>query len=185
MTNTNSLPLGEKARPVPRYELRGRHGHAGDDRYEIWQVPCSATPHLKRAITIGALSGRNLELVQHRVLRTLAEERIRLVESARERRFSYALPERLAVRLGLMFRALAPMRSRDNIWSVAEGIEAMEGEEAAYWLGMATHRQHPRRVLAGLRLLLTDPPPTSGGRDDVARADAVARRPHLRHVPAG
>ena len=173
MTYTNSLPLGERARPVPRYELRGRYGRAGDDRYEIWQVPCSATPHLKRAIKIGALSGRNLELVQHRVLRTLAEERIRLVGSAKERGFSHSIPERLAVRLGLMFRALAPMRSRDNIWSVAEGIEAMEGEEAAYWLGMATHREYPRRVLAGLRLLLTGPPPNSEVRDRAAPASGL------------
>lgn len=45
---------------------------------------------------------------------------------------------------------------------MAEGIEAMESEEAAYWLGMATHRYCPRRVLAGLRLLLTEPPTASG-----------------------
>ena len=75
-----------------------------------------------------------------------------------------SVPERLAVKLGLMFRALAPLRSRDNIRAVAEGIEAMEREEAAYWLGMATHRRHPRRVLAGLRLLLTEPTTGSGRR---------------------
>lgn len=173
MTNLNSWPLREEPRPVPRYELRGRHGRAGDDRYEIWQVPCAATPHIKRAVRIGALYGRNLELVQHRVLRSLAEEKIRLVGSAHGGPFSHSLPERLAVGLGLMFRALAPMRSRDNIWAVAEGIEAMEGEEAAYWLGMAIHRQHPRRVLAGLRLVLTTPPPTARASSDVARASGL------------
>lgn len=176
MTNPSSLPLRGGSRPVPRYEFRGRHGRAGDDRYEIWQVPCSATPQLKGAVRIGALAGRNLELVQHRVLRALAEERIRLVGSARERSFSHSVPECLAVSLGLMFRALAPMRSRDNIWAVAEGIEAMEAEEAAYWLGMATHRRHPRRVLAGLRLVLTGPPPSSGGGDDMERASRSTRQ---------
>jgi hypothetical protein len=40
---------------------------------------------------------------------------------------------------------------------VAEGIEAMAREEAAYWLGMAIHRPNPRRVLTALRVLLTDP----------------------------
>ena len=31
----------------------------------------------------------------------------------------------------------------------------MGREEAAYWLGMAMHRKHPRRVLMALRILLT------------------------------
>lgn len=41
--------------------------------------------------------------------------------------------------------------------AVAQGIEAIGREEAAYWLGMAVHRKHPRRVLAALRFLLTEP----------------------------
>ena len=49
------------------------------------------------------------------------------------------------------------MRSRDNMRAVAEGIEAMGREEAAYWLGMAMHRKYPRRVLSSLRFLLTEP----------------------------
>jgi hypothetical protein len=40
---------------------------------------------------------------------------------------------------------------------VAEGVEAMEKEEASYWLSMAIHRKNPRRVLTALRYLLTDP----------------------------
>ena len=61
-----------------------------------------------------------------------------------------------------LFRALAPMRSRDNMRAVAEGIEAMGREEAAYWLGMAMHRRRPRRVLTALRMLLTEPRPHGG-----------------------
>jgi hypothetical protein len=48
------------------------------------------------------------------------------------------------------------MRSRDNMLACMEGIEAMGREEAAYWLGMAMHRKNPRRVLAALRMLMTD-----------------------------
>ena len=70
---------------------------------------------------------------------------------------SYAVTEHLALMLGLLFRTLAPMRSRANMIRVAEGIEAMGQEEAAYWLGMAMHRANPRRVLSALRTLLTDP----------------------------
>ena len=49
----------------------------------------------------------------------------------------YALREDTALTLGLLFRVLAPKRSRDNMRAVAEGIEATKPEEAAYWLGMA------------------------------------------------
>ena len=76
----------------------------------------------------------------------------------------YALTDALALTLGLLFRALAPMRSRDNMRAVVEGIEAMGREEAAYWLGMAMHRRRPRRVLTALRMLLTEPRPRGGGR---------------------
>jgi len=148
---------GDAARSAPRYELRVRHGGPGRDGYEVWQVPAAATPHLRQPIRIASLEGRNLELVQHRILRVLAEHRIRLVGRPGRTWFSRPVPETLAVRLGLMFRTLAPMRDRERMWAVADGIEKMEREEAAYWLGMAIHREHPRRVLAGLRLLLTEP----------------------------
>ena len=46
---------------------------------------------------------------------------------------------------------------------------------AAYWLGMAMHRRHPRRVLTALRVLLTDPP-------DSCRALIVARPSWVRHA---
>ena len=58
---------------------------------------------------------------------------------------------------GLLFRTLAPIRSRDDMQTVAEGIEAVGCEEAACWLGMAMHRQRPRRVLTALWCLLTEP----------------------------
>ena len=54
-------------------------------------------------------------------------------------------------------RSLAPFLNRDRVRAVAEGVEAMEREEAGYWLGMAMHRRNPRRVLTALRSLLTDP----------------------------
>ena len=69
----------------------------------------------------------------------------------------YNIPEELALTLGLLFRVLAPMRSRPRMRQVAEGVEAMESEEASYWLSMAIHRKNPRRVLTALRYLLTDP----------------------------
>lgn len=149
--------LSSMATPAsaPRYELRLRKHGAADTEYEIWQLPAPATPHVSAPVRIAGLRGRNLELIEHRVLRRLARAGVRPGPSAK--RSGHALAEDPALTLGLLFRALAPMRSRDNMRAVAEGIEAMEREEAAYWLGMAMHRRHPRRVLTALRVLLTGP----------------------------
>lgn len=146
------------ARSAPRYELRVRALGNASAEYEIWQLPAPATPHISSAVRVAGLRGRNLELVEHRVLRRLAHVGVRPNNRTEPRGRGFALGEDLALSLGLLFRALAPMRSRDNMRAVTEGIEAMEREEAAYWLGMAMHRRRPRRVLSALRILLTGPP---------------------------
>ena len=142
---------------APQYELRiRRHGPVGAE-YEIWQMPATATPQVSSALRVAGLRGRNLDLVEHRVLKRLSQSGIKPGRDVDTRKRGYALTEDLALTLGLLFRTLAPMRSRDNMRAVAEGIEAMGHEEAAYWLGMAMHRKHPRRVLTALRFLLTEP----------------------------
>ena len=142
---------------APRYELRVRRHGPVDAAYEIWQLPAAATPQVTSAVRVAGLRGRNLELVEHRVLKRLSRSGIKVGRSARSMKHGHALTEDLALTLGLLFRALAPMRRRDNMRTVAEGIEGMGREEAGYWLGMAMHRKHPRRVLTALRILLTAP----------------------------
>lgn len=138
------------------YELRVcRHGPA-DSEYEIWQLPAPATPQVTLALRVAGLRGRNLEQVEHRVLKRLVQSGLTLDHSADTRKRGYALSEDLALTLGLLFRTLAPMHSRANMRAVTEGIETMGREEAAYWLGMALHRKRPRRVLMALRVLLTE-----------------------------
>ena len=142
---------------APRYELRvRRYGPIGNE-YEIWQMPTAASPHMTSAARVAGLRGRNLELVEHRVLRKLSQVGVKPSRRASTAKRAYALTEDMALMLGLLFRTLAPMRSLDSMRAVAEGIEAMEREEAAYWLGMAMHRKNPRRVLTALRILLTQP----------------------------
>ena len=147
----------ETPESAPRYELRVRRHGPVDTEYEIWQMPAPATPQVTSALRVAGLRGRNLELVEHRVLKQLWQSGIKLGRSADTRKRGYALTEDLALTLGLLFRTLAPMRSRDNMRAVAGGIENMGREEAAYWLGMAMHRKHPRRVLTALRFLLAEP----------------------------
>lgn len=154
-----TIPAHDSA---PRYELRVRTWGVGDDELEVWQMPSPATPHVRSAIRVAGLRGRNLELVHHRVTKRLTNAGVKLpphraVAVVRDEPSRHALTEHLALVLGLLFRTLAPMRRRENMVRVIEGIEAMGQEEAAYWLGMSMHRVNPRRVLSALRMLLTDP----------------------------
>ena len=157
MARVKRAPRIETPESAPRYELRVRRHNLAGAEYEIWQMPAAATPHLSAAARIAGLKGRNLELVEHRVLKQLSGAGLKPVQGVEKRKHGYPISEDLALALGLLFRTLAPMRSRANIRAVAEGIEAMGREEAAYWLGMAMHRKHPRRVLTALRFLLTEP----------------------------
>ena len=158
MPRIENLASAEPRASVPWYELTVRGRDACDNEYEICQVPSPATPQIKKPIRIAGLHGRNLDLIEHRILRQLASAGIRPKPAAPPKLRAYALSEDAALTLGLLFKALAPMHDRENMRAVIEGIEAMERPEAAYWLGMAMHRRQPRRVLTALRMLLTAGP---------------------------
>ena len=147
----------EPARSIPQYVLRARYHGLEDVELEVWQVRSRATPQLKAPNRVAGLRGRNLALVEHRVLRRLKQAGIILGGLTLDNLRTFKIDEDIALNLGLLFRVLAPMRNLDNMRACTEGIEAMGREEAAYWLGMAMHRKNPRRVLAALRFLLTDP----------------------------
>src|SRR5690242_9217453 len=132
-----------------------RHGPA-DTEVEVWQLPSAVSPQVAAAVRLAGLRGRNLDLIEHRVLKLLRQAGVRFAPLS-QRKEAHTIAEEDALRLGLLFRTLAPMRSRDNVRAVADGIEGMGREEASYWLGMAMHRKNPRRVLTALRSLLTDP----------------------------
>ncbi|BDA72471.1 hypothetical protein CAL7716_066370 [Calothrix sp. PCC 7716] len=141
---------------TPQYQLKVEKLPGSDLSLEIWQLPSPATPHLKNPKRVAGIKGRNFALIEHRLLRQLKQINIDLTKLQRGEIKDFNLDEEQALRMGLMFRVLAPMRNRENIRFCAEGIEAMGKEEAAYWLGMAMHRKNPRRVLMALRCLLTD-----------------------------
>ncbi len=141
----------------PHYELRASKRGASDLSLEVWQLPAPATPELKEPHYVGGLAGRNLGLVESRVLKQLRAIGIDLGTLRTGQQSRTSLDEDTALRLGLTFRALAPMRNRTHMRAVGEGIEGMAREEAAYWLGMAMRRRHPRRVLMALRCLFVEP----------------------------
>lgn len=141
---------------LPKYELRAKRHGPGDTELEIWQLPSPATPQIASPLRVAGLRGRNLELIENRVLKRLKAAGIR-IDILPIEGFGSSIREESALPLALLFRTLAPMRSREAMRLVSEGIDDMSREEAAYWLGMAVHRRNPRRVLTALRVLLTDP----------------------------
>ncbi len=144
-----------QARPL--YQLRVHRHSPSDQELEVWQLPSPSTPNLTTPRRVAGLRGRNLELIEHRVLRRLKAAKVDTTGVLIGAEVRHNLDEDLALMLGLLFRLLAPMRDRDNMRACADGVEAMAREEAAYWLGMALHRKNPRRVLTALRFLLTEP----------------------------
>jgi hypothetical protein len=151
----NHSPAFEHAN-LPRYELRLNVDTRSDYQLEIWQLPSPATPRLTGPEYVASLKGVALRLMEPRLLKRLAQNKISFGRMPDGKRESWPLSEELALSLGLLFRTLAPMRSIDRITQVANGVDEMSREEAGYWLGMAMHRRNPRRVLAALRMLLTE-----------------------------
>ena len=139
------------------YQLKVEKLPGSDLSLEIWQLPSPATPHLRTSKRVAGIKGRNFALIEYRLLRHLKQININLINLQQGTVKDFDLDEEQALKMGLMFRVLAPMRNRENMRCCAEGIEVMGKEEAAYWLGMAMHRKNPRRVLMALRCLLTDP----------------------------
>ena len=98
---------------APRYELRVRAHAAGDSEYTIWQLPSPATPHVRAPARIAGLRGRNLELIEHRVLRRLARFDVRPRSSPNYKKRGYSPRRRLRSHAGAAVqsaRAHAPPR---------------------------------------------------------------------------
>lgn len=141
---------------LPYYELRLIVNTKNEYQLDVWQLPSPATPRLIGPEYIASLKGVALRLMEPRLLKRLAQVKISFGRMTAGKQEAWAINEELALLLGLLFRTLAPMRSIDRITQVANGIDNMSREEAGYWLGMAMHRKRPRRVLAALRMLLTE-----------------------------
>jgi hypothetical protein len=139
----------------PRYELRVSADREGAWTMGVWQMPCTATPGIEEPQAAGALGGEGLRFLETRLLRRLWRLRIQPGRIMPGETREWPLDEDSAVQMGLLFRAVGPMRNLDRIGQVADAIDRMSREEAGYWLGMSMYRERPRRVLAALRLLLT------------------------------
>src|SRR5512138_3586984 len=94
---------------APKYEIRVRSYGPADTELEVWHLPSPASPKVTTAVRVAGLRGRNLELIEHRVLKRLAQGGVRLISKPKDRALGYAITEDLALMIGLLFRTLAPM----------------------------------------------------------------------------
>ena len=141
---------------LPQYEVRRRSVRGYDSDYEVYELPSKAAPYLREPRRLGGLTGAKLALVERGILRQLRRAGA-IFENGRRDGLTHAtIPEDEALRLALLFRAVAPMRNRSRIDAVVHGIDAMGKEEAAYWLGLALHRKMPRRILSALRIVAAE-----------------------------
>ena len=99
------LPAEQKpARAAPQYELKARYHGAEDTELDVWQVPSPATPQLKVPLRVAGLRGRNLALVEHRVLRRLKHVGVTLGGLPLNDVRSFRIDEDTALNLGLLSR---------------------------------------------------------------------------------
>ena len=89
------MALVETPESALRYEQRARGRRPGDTEYEIRQMPSVATPQIASAMRIAGMRGRNLELVEHRVLKRLGRAGVKLGPSRRRERHGYPLHDGL------------------------------------------------------------------------------------------
>ena len=71
----------ETPESAPRYELRVRRCGPVGTEYEIWQMPAAATPQVTSPLRVAGLRGRNLELVEHRVVKRLSQSGVKPIRS--------------------------------------------------------------------------------------------------------
>ena len=64
--------------------------------------------------------------------------------------------EEEAVRLGLLFAALKPLRKGRRIEEVARAISSMEREEVYYWFSKVTAGHEQGRIQRALRIMASD-----------------------------
>ena len=73
-----------------------------------------------------------------------------------KRRAPFRIAEEDAVRLGLLFAALKPLRKHRRIEEVARAVSSMEREETYYWFSKVTTGPEQDRVRRALRIMVSD-----------------------------
>lgn len=142
--------------PAPAFELRVEpHGDIGYG-IALYRFPTAADP-VADAEQLVRIWGHPLLGIMDQVLAVIRRAGYRSTDLKATRRAPFRIrAEEDAVRLGLLFVALKPLRKGRRIEEVARAISTMEREEVYYWFSKATAGPEQGRVRRALRIMASD-----------------------------
>jgi len=105
---------------------------------------------------VATLRGTQLRASLQHVLDALRRCGHRPSDLGLRRTRPFSVREEDAVRLGLLFLAVRPLRRLDRMEAIGERLEEMADEEAYYWFAKVTDARGGRRAQRALRLLLAE-----------------------------
>lgn len=112
--------------------------------------------HADHTRTVAVIRPADLSRLTDTVQATLRASKKPATTISPSRKQPVDIDEAPGVRLTLTALGIEPLRRRDRVREVIEGIAAMSDEEAYYWYAKATHPDTGKRALRALRLLLAD-----------------------------
>ena len=142
--------------PAPAFELRVQP--RGDIGYGIalYRRSTAATPVADAEQEV-RIWGDPLRGIMDQVLAVIRRAGYRTTDLNATRRAPFQISaEEDAVRLGLLFAALKPLRKGRRIEEVARAISTMEREEVYYWFSKVTSGPEQGRVQRALRIMASD-----------------------------
>ena len=140
----------------PAFELRVQP--RGDIGYGIalYRRPTAVDPDAD-AEQVVRIWGDPLLGIMDQVLVVIRRAGYRSTDLKATRRAPFRIhAEEDAVRLGLLFTALKPLRKGRRIEEVARAISSMEREEVYYWFSKVTAGPEQGRIRRALRILASD-----------------------------
>ena len=102
------------------------------------------------------LWGDPLVGILDQVLAAIRRAGYRSTDLTAKRRAPFRIAEEEAVRLGLLFAALKPLRIHRRIKEVVRVMSSMVCEEAYYWFSKVTTGTEQGRVRCALRIMVSD-----------------------------
>ena len=139
--------------PEPAYELRVQpHDDIGYGIALHRRGPGTASEDEQ----VVRVWGDPLLAILDQVLAVIRRAGYRSTDLKATRRAPFQIDEEDAVRVGLLFAALKPLRKHRRIEEVAGTISAMEREEVYYWFSKVTAGAAQGRAQRALRIMMSD-----------------------------
>ncbi len=149
-------------KPRRHYELRvvppERTGKRAGYGLALYQSRLSSGPSEEHAELekVVQVWGDPLRSIMEPVLGALKRGGYRATDLGPKRRAPFKLSEEDAVRIGLLFQAVKPLRKASRIESISEHVRGMEPEELYYWFSKTASSASARRAQRALRILMSE-----------------------------